>query len=54
MGFDITVLVDAGGGSKTVPSTGGDSSDGSTTGLPISLLFSLFFITSYASALTGF
>ncbi|RWR82197.1 LTP_2 domain-containing protein [Cinnamomum micranthum f. kanehirae] len=44
----------SGGGSKAVPTTGGNSSDGSTTTLPISILFTLLFIATYASTLTSF
>ncbi|KAJ8630729.1 hypothetical protein MRB53_024052 [Persea americana] len=49
-----TTTTPAGGGSKTVPSAGGDSSDGSTTALPISMLFFLLLVASYASTLTSF
>ncbi|KAF8388085.1 hypothetical protein HHK36_026751 [Tetracentron sinense] len=48
-----TVPSDAGSGSKTVPSTD-NSSDGSYTKLPYSLLFFLLFIASYASTFTSF
>ncbi|KAJ8641689.1 hypothetical protein MRB53_018383 [Persea americana] len=47
----------SGGGSKTVPSTGGASSDASSTAKPLSLsvVLSILFIGSYASAaLIGF
>lgn len=49
--------MDAGGGSKTVPSTGVASSDASSTAKPLSLsvVVSILFIGSYASAaLIGF
>ncbi|XP_058085478.1 non-specific lipid transfer protein GPI-anchored 5-like [Magnolia sinica] len=45
----------SGGGSKTIPSTGGDSSDASSTiTLSLSVFFVSLFIASYASTLTSF
>ncbi|KAK7843908.1 non-specific lipid-transfer protein-like protein [Quercus suber] len=41
-----------GNGSKTVPSTGGDTSDGKTTELTSSLLLFIVFIASYALTFT--
>nr|POE73160.1 non-specific lipid-transfer protein-like protein [Quercus suber] len=42
----------SGNGSKTVPSTGGDTSDGKTTELTSSLLLFIVFIASYALTFT--
>ncbi|KAF6148329.1 hypothetical protein GIB67_025548 [Kingdonia uniflora] len=45
---------DPGTGSKTVPTTGGDSSNGSFVASPLCLLLSLLFVASYASNLSDF
>ncbi|XP_010256110.1 PREDICTED: non-specific lipid-transfer protein-like protein At2g13820 [Nelumbo nucifera] len=47
--------IPSGGGSKTVPSTSGNTSEGSsTTKLTFSMLFFIFFSASYASTFTSF
>ncbi|KAF6139276.1 hypothetical protein GIB67_021486 [Kingdonia uniflora] len=45
---------DPGTGSKTVPTTGGDSSNGSFVASPLCLLLFLLFVASYASNLSDF
>ncbi|XP_010259098.1 PREDICTED: non-specific lipid-transfer protein-like protein At2g13820 [Nelumbo nucifera] len=46
--------VPSGAGSKTVPSTNGNTSDGSSTKLTFSLLFVLLFSASYVSTFNSF
>lgn len=50
--FLILFAIAAGGVSKTVPSTGGDTSEGKTTQLKSYLLIFLIFMASYAFTFT--